>query len=272
MGIPSWIRPISAVGLFLVAGVAVAQSDPGILDERFRLNLGGFFQKFTTTVSLGPKDGGEGTDISLEKELGLGNQTTILLDGSWAFGPHGRLVFGYRGWSRNATHTITREIEWGDHTFPINASVDIHNKAHIADLYYGYSFVHSSTVDLGLMLGVIGGYYSVDLQATLAGVGEQHEQKNVLVPLPSLGAYVEVALMPQLTLKVSARGLPKVTVSDYSADQVEVVAGLNYFFTKNVGLGVTYYYDNFNLTRNVAQQAKLGFKYSGPMAYLALAF
>ena len=161
----------------------------------------------------------------------------------------------------------------GDHTFPINASVDIHNRAHIADLYYGYSFVHSSTVDLGLMLGVIGGYYSVDLQAANAGTGAaQHEQKNILVPLPSLGAYVEVALMPQLTLKVSARGLPKVTVSDYSADQIEVVAGLNYFFTKNVGLGVTYYYDNFNLTHNVAQEAKLGFKYSGPMAYLALAF
>src|SRR5215468_9733999 len=94
------------------------------MDERFSLNLGGFFQKFGTSLDIGPSTGGEGTNIDLERDLGLGNQTSFRADGLWRFGRHGRLDFGYAGWTRKNTHTLERTIDVGDHEYGIGASID----------------------------------------------------------------------------------------------------------------------------------------------------
>jgi hypothetical protein len=52
----------------------------------------------------------------------------------------------------------------------------------------------------------------------------------------------------------------------------EALGGLNSIFTKNVGLGVTDYYETSTVSRNVAQRVKLNSRYNGPMVYLALSF
>ncbi len=48
------------------------------MDERFRLDLGGFFQKFTTTIRVDSPTTGRGTEINLEDDLGISsNQANI---------------------------------------------------------------------------------------------------------------------------------------------------------------------------------------------------
>src|SRR5262249_45291858 len=127
------IRVLSVVVLLLAARRVYAQSPPFEdpqwiaekgMDERFSLNLGGVFQKFGTTLGIGPGSGGEGTNIDLERDLGLGNQTSFRVDGLWRFGRHGRLDFGYAGWTRKNTHTLERTIDVGDHEYGIGASID----------------------------------------------------------------------------------------------------------------------------------------------------
>ena len=64
------------------------------VDERFRLDLGGFFQQFTTTVRLDSESRGMGTEVNLEDDLGLkGRQANFRADGYWRFGRHAQLDF-----------------------------------------------------------------------------------------------------------------------------------------------------------------------------------
>lgn len=280
---PSSFRSRTSLALLLLlgAGAAFAQQDPAYegakgMDERFRLDVGGFFQTFDTTVSFGSSSGGDGSIIDLERELDLGNQTTFRADGWYRFGRHGSLQFGYRGWSRSATKTLEREIEFGNRTFEIGTEVDFRQRVHVVDLYYGYSFINTGKFETGLMLGVSGMYNRVSLEGTVTGPGGGSEatrqQTNLTIPMPSAGVFVSATILPRLFVEASARGFPTVTVSNYTASDLDIRAGTTYFFTEHVGMGVTYQYVKFKFSRNNAPQVELDYRYNGPMAYVAVAF
>ena len=275
------IRVLPALLLLLVSGAALAQQDAQYeaakgMDERFRLDVGGFFQTFDTTISVGPKSGGIGSNINLERDFDLGNQTTFRADGWYRFGRHASLQFGYRGWSRSITKTLEREINFGDRTFEVGAEVDFRQRVRVVDLYYGYSFINTGKFETGLMLGVSGMFNRVSLEASVTGPGEggaaTRQQSNLTIPIPSAGAFVAATILPRLFVEASVRGFPKITVSNYTGSDLDVRAGATYFFTKNVGLGVKYQYVKFTFSRNVAARVELDYRYNGPMAYVAAAF
>ena len=67
----------SAVVLLVLAGAGPASAQGSQdwaavkgMDERFRLDLGGFFQKFETTVRVDSEKFGQGTEVNLEDDLG----------------------------------------------------------------------------------------------------------------------------------------------------------------------------------------------------------
>jgi len=250
------------------------------MDERFSLNLGGFFQKFGTSLDIGPSTGGEGTNIDLERDLGLGNQTSFRADGLWRFGRHGRLDFGYAGWTRKNTHTLERTIDVGDHEYGIGASIDFRQHTDVWNIAYGYSFVNTPRVEFGLRLGLSATYnkLSLDGSATVLGPGgggtatRALEEKKFWAPLPTIGGYVQATIIPRLFVTGEVRWLPKITVSNYSVEYVDARGGLEYYFTKNVGLGINYDYVKLDFSRNITRQYALHYRYDGPFGYLALAF
>lgn len=269
-----------ALILLSFSAVALAQ-DPQYeavkgMDERFRLDLGGFFQTFDTTVSVGSSSGGLGSIIDLERELDLGNQTTFRVDGSYRFGRHGSVQFGYRGWSRSVTRTLEREIDFGDVTFEVGAEVDFRQRVHVVDLYYRYSFINTGRFETGLMLGVTGMFNRISLEGSVTGSGGGSEvsrqESKLTIPVPSGGAFVAVTVLPRLFVEASVRGIPSVTVSDYTLGDLDVRAGAAYYFTKNVGVGLRYQYVKFTFSRNVAREVELDYRYNGPMAFISAAF
>jgi hypothetical protein len=276
---------LGAVACLALTLPATAQFSPAYgstrgMEERFRIDVGGFFQKIDTIVRIDGENG-HGTEINLEDVLGQNaHQTTLRLDGYYRFGPHGNLQFSYRNWHRTNDHTLDRDVTIGDTTYHVGASVSTDNKVDIFQLYYGYSFVNNGETELGLALGLSGYWTRLSVtgsgSVTAPGGSSQTvietESKNVLAPVPGIGGYFRFTLLPRFFLTASAKGLPPVTVSGFHGDMVDVTGGLDYFFTKNIGLGAAYEYVKINFSDSSTPQVKLSYRYSGPLVFAAIAF
>lgn len=273
--------------LTLTAFQAAAQwpasyADTKGMNERFRLDLGGFFQDFTTVARYDDSLGQAGTPIDLEKDLGIPDRrTTFRLDGYWRFGPHGRLDFGYKGWKRQNTRTLDREIEFGDTVFHVGANVDSLLRVNVAELYYSYSFLNTGVVELGAGLGISSYWNRVALDASASAGGTSgsasYESRDLIAPIPAIQGYVNLTLLPRLFLDARARWV-SATISDYSGSMVDLRGGLDYFFTQSFGIGAAYNYVKIEYertggaTRSGTGTLRLEYEYSGPLAYVSIAF
>ena len=280
------VASLAPIVCLSVASTAAAQfsstySSTRGMEERFRLDIGGFFQKFDTIVSIERSDGTPGTEVNLEDALGQNShQTNIRLDGYWRFGPHGSLVFAYRGWHRTNEKVMDRDITIGDTTYHAGANVSSDNRVNVIQLYYAYSFVNTGELELGAQLGLSGYYTKLAFSASgnVTGPGGTtagttgNEDTNFLAPVPGIGGYLKYTLLPRFFVYANVKGLPTVTISGYSGSMIDVTAGLDYFFTKNFGIGAGYEYSKITFKGKSTPRVGIDYKYSGPLAYLSVAF
>jgi len=280
------IRILAALGaaaVITLASPAAAQSYADVkgMDERFRLDLGGFFQKFDTTLRLDSAALGRGTEINLEDDLGQdANSTSFRASGYWRFGRHGRFDFGVISWSRSSTHTIAKDIEFGDHVYHAGATVDSKLRVTQVDAYYGYSFVNTGELELGAKLGfsVLINSAEVNAFGNITGPGgtvsgsRASDNRSVVAPIPAIGAYGRFTLLPGLLISGHVQGLPTVTISGYSGDAIDAGATLDWYPWKNVGFGGGYSYTKITFERSADPTIRFEYTYSGPIVYLTLAF
>ena len=283
-------RPGLALALLaaaLVAAPAFGQSSNAYylqqrgMDERFRLDLGGFFQKFTTDVSLSNGSGTIGTDVNLEDDLGQSsNQTNFKASGYWRFGRHGRLDFAYLGWNRTSSNSLSRDITFGDATYHVGTTVDSQLRVSIAELYYAYSFVNNGDLELGAGIGVSTYFTKAEISgsASISGPGggasgsATTEGHSLVAPIPAVKAYFSYALYPRLFLAGSVKGI-SATINGYHGSLGDALGGLDWVFTKNVGLGASYEYTRIEFSHSgSAADLALTFRYQGPYAYLIIVF
>lgn len=247
------------------------------MNERFRLDVGGFFQDFETTVRYDGSLGNTGTEVNLESDLGApDSKTTFRADGYWRFGPRGRLDFGYRSWNREATRTLDRDIQFGDEVFHVGASVDSRLKIHVAELYYSYSWVNTGVVEFGTGIGVSSYWNKVSLEVAASAGGasteSQYEDADLIAPIPAIQGYLNLTLLPRLFLGAKAKWV-SATISDYHGSMTDLRGSLDYYLSKNIGIGAAYNYVDITYEEQKDQgTTRLDYKYSGPMAYLSIAF
>jgi hypothetical protein len=92
--------------------------------ERFRLSAGLFVPVNNTSIQVGIKGGAIGTEIDFEKDLGFGKTDfTFLANFQWRISRRSRLNLNYYNIPRNSTHTLQKDITFGDNTYPVNATV-----------------------------------------------------------------------------------------------------------------------------------------------------
>jgi hypothetical protein len=283
MRIMSRIALALPVAALLCAGAAQAQNYAQVkgMDERFRLDLGGFFQNFETTLRLDSAALGRGTEINFEDDLGQdSNKTSFRASGYWRFGRHGRLDFGVITWNRSATHTIAKDIEFGDHVYHAGATVDSDLRATQVDVYYAYSFVNTGEAELGAKLGFSALFNSVEFNASgfITGPGgtvsgsRASDSRSVVAPVPAIGLYGRFTLLPGLMISAQGRGLPTVTVSGYSGSFVDAGATIDWYPWKNFGFGGGYSYTKITFERDQDPTIHFEYKYSGPIVYVSLVF
>ena len=272
------------VGLVLAPTASAQQgssygASPG-MGETFRIDFGGFFQKFNTSIFL-ESSSGASTEISVENLLGQEtHKTTFRADGYWRISRSGSLVFGYLGFARSASATLAQDVQWGDYAIHAGSSVDSKLRVAVPQLYYAYSAVSTATAEVGGMLGFSTYINKARLDASGSITGPNgtttasynSDQYHITVPVPATGAYLRYALYPGFLLEADVKWLPSFTISGYNGGMLEYMAGLDYFLTKNVGIGAVYQYTHVHVYHVETNTVGFDFRYSGPYAYLTLAF
>lgn len=272
--------------VFAAASPAAAQWGPTYsavkgMDETFRIDVGGFFQKFDTTFRLDSPTLGPGTEINLEDVLGLNaKRTSVRAEGYLRFGRHGSLQFSFLTSSRSSTATLANDVQFGDHVYHAGATASSSLRVTDAELYYGYSAVNSGETEFGLMLGVSTLFNSASLQAsgfvtgpggTTSG-GSASDSRSLVAPIPAVGAFLRYTLVPGVFFEARVKGLPSVTISSSKGSLFDWRVGLDYFFSQNVGLGADYSHTEIKYTDTGTNPLQLDYKSSGPYVHLNLAF
>ncbi len=269
--------------LLLAAASAQAQF-PGDVPDTFRLNVGGMYAWFNTTVTFqenltpgGPI--GEGVDLD---GLGLlpGSKPGFAARGYWNFLGPVSLDFGYTGFRRSRTNAFLVDVPFGDVTYTAGASVEASTKSDMPYLDFRFNFIKNPHTQFGLSLGAAYVILEAELQASAGVVGPNGpiigqtvtrtaEEK---LPVPLLGLKFDQQVGEGLSAGLIFNGI-FAPVSPYTGSVLDAEAHLDWFATKNFGLSAAFNYQRFRLKRE-NENSFVDFKYSfyGPRLYLTVTF
>lgn len=206
--------------------------------RRFKITAGVFFPSNNTQVEVGSNNGDFGNMIDFEKDLGFKKNTTSFAGAlEWRISRRSRFGAEYFYLKRTATKTLQKEIEFGDHTYPIDASVSAFLDNQIYRITYGYAFISKPTYEIGALIGAHIMFADVGLK--LEGATAQAEYRDSFdftAPLPDLGLWTEIVLAKKWGLYANV---------NYFALKIDNIDGRLWSYNLSVLYNV---YENFSLT------------------------
>ncbi|MNK66162.1 hypothetical protein D3C87_854760 [compost metagenome] len=165
-------------------------------NRKFKVSAGGFFPVNNTVVKVEGNNGNVGTEIDLENDLGFSKSTASFLGTfDWRISKRSRLGFEYFVLDRTATKTLQRDINFGDHTYPIDGRVRGTFNVQIARIAYGYAILSKPKYQAGLLVGahVLFADLGLKLEANTQSV-EYRDSFDFTAPLPDVGIWGEFVL------------------------------------------------------------------------------
>ena len=233
---------VSASSAF-AGGVSVDQSK--VLD-RWTLRIGGFLTGLDTKIRLDdprPMEGGEGTTVSLEDDLGFSSSESVpRLNLGFILGKRHKISGGWYKTDRDSSTRLEREIEWEGEVFPIGVDVSAFYKTEFIDVAYTYYFYSSETTALGVTGGLVLANLSAGLGLSALGIGgEVEEDISTDVPVPQLGFSVNHYLGKKFVL-TGTLGYIAFNLDDWEGSVGTALLGLEHRTWKNFGFGAGYSY------------------------------
>jgi hypothetical protein len=251
--------------------------DRGPIDQDFQASLGGFFMNFDTDVRLDGETTGTGTDVNWEDEFDFEDQNRFRIDGFWRFAERHKVRFMYFENNRSNSSVLSRDIEFGDTTFPVNLQVDASLDTRIIELAYEYAFLLRDNMELSGSFGI----HNIKVQAGLRGAistpggggsAETEEVADGDGPLPVLGVHYFWHMGSNFYFEGLAQFF-FAKVDNYDGSLEDYKIGVTWFPLKNVGVGVGY---NEFITRLDVDKGsftgRLKLQYGGPLAYFTVGF
>jgi hypothetical protein len=271
-------RLLTAIALLIAAPfTCAAEGDRGPLEQDFQMSLGGFFMNFDTDVRLDGQTTGTGTDINWEDEFDFEDQNRFRIDGFWRFAEKHKVRFMYFENNRSNSRALSRDIEFGDTTFPANLQVDSRLDTRIVELAYEYAFMRRENWELSGSFGI----HNVKIEAGLrgdlttpggGGTVQTEEVADGNGPLPVLGVHY----LWHIGHDFYFDGLAQfffAKIDNYDGRLEDYKLGVTWFPWRNVGVGLAY---NQFVTRLDVEKDKftgrLKLQYGGPMAYVTVGF
>ncbi len=230
--------------------------------------FGAYYPTTNTAARLDPNTG-IGVVIDFEDALGF-EDSEFVFQGAfrWRFAEHWRMEVDYFSLNRTATRVLDHQIEWGDQTFPIGATVD--SRFRVSDLRasVGYSFFHRSDKELGVGFGL----HTSKFFALLESSGGQAEAADVTAPLPVVNFYGAMALTDTWAMNMRLDWL-SLTYGDYSGDIRFTALDFLYQPFRHVGFGFGFH----NLLYDVEMDSmdwhgKARVSLQGPSAFVTVSF
>ncbi|MBS7233539.1 hypothetical protein KHA90_21230 [Flavobacterium psychroterrae] len=242
--------------------------------RRFKFTAGVFFPSNNTQVEVGSNNGNFGNMIDFEKDLGFKKHTTSFTGAfEWRISRRSRFGAEYFYLKRTSTKTLQKEIEFGNHTYPVNATVSAFMDNQIYRITYGYAFISKPKYEIGALIGshIMLADVGLKLEGATAEI-EYRDDFDFTAPLPDLGLWTEVVLAKKWGLYANV---------NYFALKVNDIDGRIWSYNLSVLFNV---YENLSLTagytglniRVDAEREKLNgyFKwgYNGPTITATYAF
>ena len=233
---------------------------------------GGVFQAKTDAVI-----GAESLNGNMQAELDfddLGLDESVSSPMAYALlrlGKRWRIELDYTNVENSGSGSVDA-IDLGGIVIPVKATANSEVNTRFITTRLGFSIVRNETAELGLSAGLSAARIEAGLSGTVEGIGSGSGFVSAEVPLPSLGLYGTLALTKKLSIGGRA-GLFSIDIDEDEGDLQDFFASVDYFFTKNVGVGLGYKYINIDVTIKEDDYRQIyKIRQSGPVAYLSLGF
>jgi opacity protein-like surface antigen len=254
--------------LAAVPQLAAAANDPW--GAPFNLQVGAFAAEAETKVRLDSSGGALGTSLSFEGDLGVQDSKTLpTFDLTWRFAKHHALEGSVVSLHRDGTRTLTGQVNWGDITFPVSATVQSKFDSDIVRAYYRYSFVNEPGGEFAVLLGV----HYTRLEAVIAtATGGQSKEAAVDYPLPTIGLRGSARLADNW--RVTGFGqILKLKIDEYDGEVINYGLGLEWAYAPNMLAGVGYDYYKYSLVSTKERtRSEFDFRFDGPKLYFGFSF
>jgi hypothetical protein len=157
--------------------------------ERFKLSGGAFYVVNKSNFRV--EGTAEGTDIDMEKDLGLNRDvTTLFADLQWRISRRSHVGFNYYNIYRSANHTLQKDIIFEDTTYPINTNVYSYLNTNIYQFSYGYSIFSKPNFEAGVFVGTHVLNTRTGISAVNNSMGVHKETSyGFTAPLPDFGLW-----------------------------------------------------------------------------------
>jgi hypothetical protein len=267
-----WI-PFIAILLFHFVLLPTAVLADSRDDDRFRIEVGAFLQGFETTLRLDSETLGTGTEIDLERDLGvLNNQNNFRLDGAFRMGRKHRIEFGYVSWNRDSIEVIDIELQFGEEIYPINSTIRISSQTDAYKLAYKYSFVNGDRYEAGIS----GGFSVFDIFSSLDDVSDEgvaaFESEEVLAPIPLIGGFFDWKITPNLMLRTTGEVFD-INTSGINGHVSDLKGTINWYPWRNIGIGAGFNRVGIRyFNEDVTNELKFKYVYSGMTAFVIFSF
>jgi hypothetical protein len=230
------MRLANACALLLAPSIAAAEAGNPLAD-RFSLSLGTFLMDTSTELRV-DGEGGRGTQIDAERDLGLHNSDSFRIDGYWRFAERHKLRLLYFKSSRSSTRTIDRDITFRDTVFPVNAELGTHFSTDVTELAYEYAFLRRERFEVSGTAGLHNLRFRLGLSAAQTGGGtaELAQTAKADGPLPVVGLRGIWRLGEHWALDAQAQFF-KISVDPYDGRIEDYTASFVWMPFTHVGLG-----------------------------------
>jgi hypothetical protein len=277
------LRLLAAAAFLLLAASRAQAQFPGDVPNTFRLSAGGMYAWFQTDVTLQQdvaSGGPIGSGIDFENTFNLPSQGGFYGRASFNLG---FLSFdaGYVGFTRTRSATISQDIIFGDTTYTAGATVEAKQKSQLPYGDIRINFLHNPSTQLGLTLGVAYPILQAELSAEAGVVGPGGpvtgetvtKEGKISVPVPLLGIVFDAALGDRVSAGIVFNGI-FAPVHPYVGSIVQADVHVDWYFTRNFGVGGGFNYTRFRIKRDDLPDVLVDFSqdFYGPRAYLTLTF
>jgi len=273
----SFLQATLTSGLLLPLASTLASEPMALGEERFKINLGGFFTDFDTGMTIGV-DSAEGRqEIDMEGDLGMdSSHEAFRLDGYWRFAPRHRLFFGYYELNRSGHKILETEIEWEDTVYPVGTEVETSFDWSVIPVSYAYSFYQTPKWEAAASIGV----HWLSLEASIAAtansqgnvIGDVAERSGTEGPMPVVGLRLDYQPNRKWLLGGHIEYF-SIDTGKYDGSLADIGLTAEYLIdhTWSVGIG----YNHFEIDVNVDEDdwdGNINYGYNGLQAFLSARF
>ena len=244
------------------------------LSDTIYLQLGVFNARNTTSLGVGID--GVGND-EIESSRTDSNASLAL---RWRYTENWSLWAQAWSASDSTTATLKEDISFGDgadeKTILAGSDISLETDLDILRLFFGRSFFKKPQSEWGAGLGLHWMELGATITTNVATIpdepdinGKRSASVKAGVPLPNLGVWYMYSWSPKWVTTVRADWL-EVDLGEYSGNMYDVSAGVNWQFSKHVGVGLAYQFFDFSASVSGSDDnTEIGLRQDGPFLSLS---